>query len=339
MKNLVLTSGDGWLGRALVNEFTNEQNVGFGRYERLICGVLDSRNLHSTQYIEYVEIDLREKATLPQLFANAGDFDLVHNAGIIHPRKVSDFDEVNVHGTINILSAANDFQLDRATYISSNSPMGNNPTPDSKPHNNDPFNPYMGYGMSKMNAELAVQKFIALTNKHVVVLRPPWFYGPFQPQRQARFIRSVRSGRFPIIGDGLQVRSMINVRNLVHAIDVSLKANVASGNAYWVADIENYTIAQIVKETKQAALDNGLEVVDRDLRLPNLVANVSEKIDRSIQKHGRYIAEIHVAGELNKHIFGSISDAKLDLSFAPQISLRDGMREAIKWAINNGQEV
>ncbi len=48
-----------------------------------------------------------------------------------------------------------------------------------------------------------------------VVVRPPWFYGPFQPPRQTTFFTMIRKGRFPIIGDGEQRRSMVYVDNLV----------------------------------------------------------------------------------------------------------------------------
>jgi hypothetical protein len=34
--------------------------------------------------------------------------------------------------------------------------------------------------------------------RHIV--RPPWFYGPFQPPRQTTFFRMVRNGKFPVIG-------------------------------------------------------------------------------------------------------------------------------------------
>ena len=35
-----------------------------------------------------------------------------------------------------------------------------------------------------------------------IIVRPPWFYGPFQPPRQTTFFRMVRTGKFPVIGGG-----------------------------------------------------------------------------------------------------------------------------------------
>ena len=51
-----------------------------------------------------------------------------------------------------------------------------------------------------------------------VIVRPPWFYGPHQPPRQTTFFRMVRTGRFPVIGDGEQRRSMVYVDNLVDGV-------------------------------------------------------------------------------------------------------------------------
>ncbi len=52
----------------------------------------------------------------------------------------------------------------------------------------------------------------------VVIVRPPWFYGPHQPARQTTFFTLVRTGQFPVLGDGGQRRSMVFVDNLVQGI-------------------------------------------------------------------------------------------------------------------------
>ena len=51
-----------------------------------------------------------------------------------------------------------------------------------------------------------------------VVVRPPWFYGRHQPRRQTRFFTAIRTGRFPLVGDGSNRRSMVNTDNLVDGV-------------------------------------------------------------------------------------------------------------------------
>ena len=68
-----------------------------------------------------------------------------------------------------------------------------------------------------MLAELRLLDEVA-AGLDAVIVRPPWFYGPYQPARQTTFFRMVRTGRFPIVGDGRQRRSMVYVDNLVDGV-------------------------------------------------------------------------------------------------------------------------
>ena len=83
--------------------------------------------------------------------------------------------------------------------------------------NDEPYDPYLGYGRSKMLAELRLLDEVA-NGLDAVIVRPPWFYGPHQPARQTRFFTMVRKGRFPVVGDGRQRRSMVYVDDLVDGI-------------------------------------------------------------------------------------------------------------------------
>ena len=89
----------------------------------------------------------------------------------------------------------------------------------------------------------------------------------------------------------------------------------------------------------RAARAEGLEVVDKVLRLPNAAGVMAEKVDAALQKRGKYQQEIHVAGELNKNIACSIAGARRDLGYDPQISLVEGMRRSYRYGLENGQDV
>ena len=68
-----------------------------------------------------------------------------------------------------------------------------------------------------MLAELRLLDEVA-NGLDAVIVRPPWFYGPHQPARQTTFFTMVRKGRFPIVGDGRQRRSMVYVDDLVDGV-------------------------------------------------------------------------------------------------------------------------
>ena len=42
-----------------------------------------------------------------------------------------------------------------------------------------------------------------------MIIRPPWFYGPNQPNRQTKFYKMIRDGKVPIVGSGDNKRSMV----------------------------------------------------------------------------------------------------------------------------------
>ena len=60
-----------------------------------------------------------------------------------------------------------------------------------------PYHPYMNYGRSKMQMELAVKELRAGPASKRVIIRPPWFYGPGQPPRQTLFFTMIRTARRP----------------------------------------------------------------------------------------------------------------------------------------------
>ncbi len=75
---------------------------------------------------------------------------------MIHPARVDDFEEVNARGTANVMTAARAAGVRRVVHVSSNSPFGVNALPRDTFRNDEPYDPYLGYGRSKMRAELHV---------------------------------------------------------------------------------------------------------------------------------------------------------------------------------------
>ena len=72
----------------------------------------------------------------------------------------------------------------RFVHVSSNSPFGVNASPDEVFTEDSPYDPYLGYGLSKYEAEQLVQRAHDRGDVPTVMVRAPWFYGPYQPPRQ-----------------------------------------------------------------------------------------------------------------------------------------------------------
>jgi nucleoside-diphosphate-sugar epimerase len=258
---------------------------------------------------------------------------------VIHPRTIADFDRVNVQGTRALLSAASVAGARRFVYVSSSSAFGVNPHRDEVFRHDEPYRPYLGYGWSKMHAELAVREAGAAGGMETTVVRPPWFYGEWQPLRQTTFFTMCRKGRFPVMGDGGMRRSMVYTGNLVDGVIFAELHPKAAGNAYWVADERAYPVGEIVATVRRVMREEGYPVSRRQLHVPEIVGSLAAGADRFLQSRGRYHQEIHVLGEMNKTIACDISRTMADLGYRPKVALEEGMRRSIRWCRDRGIEL
>ncbi len=336
----VVTGAAGWLGQNLVRALAAQA----GR-ERIRCLVRDEREAVSLEVVdprvETVIGDVRDPVAIDALFEGVGPASVFHAAAVIHPAKaVREFFDVNVGGTQLVLDRARRVSAQRFVHISSNSPFGANATEHDRFDEDSPFNPYMGYGASKLEAEQLVQRTFERGDLATVILRPPWFYGPYQPERQTTFFASLRRGRFPLIAPGTQRRSMVFTGNLVQGALLAESASNAAGNAYWIADAEPYALETILLTVREALAAEGLPLSKRPpTTVPRAISVLAAKIDGALQKTGRYVQAVHVLGELKDTIACDISRARKELGYEPQVSLLEGMRASVRFCLERGWQI
>jgi nucleoside-diphosphate-sugar epimerase len=188
-----------------------------------------------------------------------------------------------------------------------------------------------------MLMEEAVREWQATGRLETVIVRPTWFYGPNQPQRQTTFFRMIRKGTAPIVGSGENLRSLTYIDNLCVALCLCEAVPGANGQAYWVADKRPYSMNEIV-DTVERLMETefGLPVAHKRLRLPSLAAEVAFCADAIIQRVGLYAQKIHVLSEMNKTIACSVDKACRELGYAPLIELEEGMRRSLRWCLDRG---
>lgn len=280
--------------------------------------------------LETITGDVTEADSLQPLFRDAAGATVFHCAGVVHPRRrIRELYDVNVAGTRQVLEAARRAGVKRFIHVSSNSPLGCNPSRDHLFDESSPYRPYMSYGRSKKLAEDAVNRARDL---ETVIIRPPWFYGVGQPPRQSLFFKMIRDGGAPIVGDGLNRRSMAYVDNICQGMLLAERSPRAIGETYWIADARPYTMNEII-DTVEHLLETefGQACAHKRLRLPWLAGEVATWADRSIQAMGLYNQKIHVLSEMNKTIACSIEKARRDLGYAPAVELEEGLRRSLAW--------
>ncbi len=333
----VVTGASGWLGRALLHRLLADRSR--RRVRLLARTTAEAHVLEALGSVEIVVGDIAKPDTIARLLHGTGrDVDVIHAAGVIHPTTTRQFFAINANGTRHVAEAALDHGVRRMVHVSSNSPFGTNPQPSDTFRAEEPYNPYYGYGRSKMQAELTVLDAVA-RGLDATIVRPPWFYGPFQPPRQTTFFRLVRAGKFPVVGDGEQRRSMVYVDNLVDGLIAAELTPCATGKGYWVADARAYTVNEIVATVGRALTDEGFSVKSPSTRLPAVAGRLAELGDRIVQGLGRYQQQLHVLGEMNHTIACDISVTRRELGYEPQIELYAGMRSSIRWCVEQGLQL
>ncbi|ERL46057.1 3-isopropylmalate--2-methylmalate dehydratase large subunit protein [Candidatus Micropelagos thuwalensis] len=343
---IILTGATGWLGSRLALALTRGIKelgaIGSGG-KQIKCLVKSGDNFDDLVDLgaDIIVGDITNLDDCRALLKDEEGCLLIHTAGIIHPKLfTSDFSRINVYGTKNLLNAAATFKASRFLVISSNSPIGCNPSPEHLFTERSPFNPYMKYGKSKQVMETFLQG--AINSKgypEISIIRPPWFYGPGQPPRQTDFFRMIRDGKFPLMGDGLNKRSMGFIDNLVLGILLAAYSKKAAGEIYWIADERPYTMLEIVETVKNVMRNEfKIEVKENNLHVPSFISDFARIADMLTQSAGLYNQKIHVLSEMNQTISCDISKAKSELGFQPICSIDEGMRRSIDWCLKNNQE-
>ncbi|AYG70616.1 NAD(P)-dependent oxidoreductase [Rhizobium sp. CCGE531] len=343
---VLLTGAAGWLGgRVAAALTTGVPEVGLlatGSFRvRALVPVGDDVSQLREQGLEIVTGDIRNMESVRKFVAGAEGAVLIHMAGVIHPRTVAQFEAINTQGTINLVTAAQKAGVRRAVVMSSNSPLGSNPHPDHRFTEESPYNPWGGYGRSKMMMEKAVRAEIAAGSPmQIVIVRAPWFYGPNQPPRQTLFFKMVKDGRFPIVGSGRNRRSMGYTDNLAQGVLLAAAHEQAAGEIFWLADETPYTMNEIIEIVAKVLRDDfGMTVKPNQFHLPTIVGDVARIVDVTLQHAGIYSQQIHALSEMNKTIACDITKARSVLGYTPKIALREGVRLSIDWCLKHGQSI
>jgi nucleoside-diphosphate-sugar epimerase len=346
MSLILITGAPGWAGSRLVRALFEglsddplfQKPRSPDRVRCLLMPGVDAAAIPHADRIETVRGDLRNLDAVKVFCRDTEGATLFHCAGVVHPTLfVRDFFEVNVQGTRNLLQCAENAGIRRVVVLSSNSPFGVNPHRSHRFDETSPYNPYMGYGRSKMLMEKAVHEIQVRGRMETVILRPTWFYGPGQPARQTTFFHMIKNGKAPIVGDGENLRSMVYVDNLCQAILLCEHHPAANGQAYWVADPRPYSMNEIV-DTVEKLMENefGLTVAHKRLRLPSLASEIAWLCDATFQRLGFYVQKIHVLSEMNKTIACLVEKAQKELGYKPIVELEEGMRCSLAWCMEQG---
>ena len=221
MKGLV-TGGGGFIGSNLVRLLLRE-GVEVRVLDDFSTG--NRKNLADLgASIDVIEGDLRDARAVER--AVKGVQTIFHLAALPSvARSVEDpytSNDVNVTGTLRLLLAARDHQVERFVFSSSSSVYGDTPVlPKREDMTPMPLSPY---ALQKLTGEHYCRLFLRLYGLRAYPLRYFNVYGPRQNPRSQYaaviplFVEAIRAGQSPVIyGDGGQTRDFTFVEDVARA--------------------------------------------------------------------------------------------------------------------------
>lgn len=139
----------------------------------------------------------------------------------VSPRSL--YDEVNVQGARNICTVAREKQVRCIVFTSSVAVYGFAPLGTDESGSINPFN---DYGRTKYEAEQVFHGWQeeAPDTRTLVIVRPTVVFGENNRGNVYNLLRQIASGRFVMIGDGLNRKSMAYVENVAAFLQQSLTA-------------------------------------------------------------------------------------------------------------------
>ena len=177
---------------------------------------------------------------------------VIHLAARVHVMQekssdpLAEFRKVNVEGTLRLAEDAAKAGVKRLVYVSSIKVNGE-ATFDRPFSESDEPNPQDPYGISKHEAEMALQKISAETGLEVVIVRPPLVYGPGVGGNFARMLGWIEKGIPLPLGSVRNRRSMIYVENLADALIHCATRPEAANETFLVSDAETVSTPELVR--------------------------------------------------------------------------------------------
>ena len=252
MPRTLVTGGAGFIGSHIV-----EALLARGDYVRVVDDLSSGKEENLSDVVDKIELitgDICDQAVLKSSLA---DIDLIfHQAAFVSvPMSIENpqlcFD-VNVNGTIQLLSAAREAGVKRVVIASSAAVYGDNQ--DFPLKEDTGLHPKSPYATAKLVGELYTSLYSDVLGLEVVALRYFNVYGPRQnPDSDYAavipiFIKAILNHQQPVIhGDGHQTRDFIHVEDVVTANLLAAEAphapgqviNICSGKETSILDLFN----------------------------------------------------------------------------------------------------
>lgn len=188
--------------------------------------------------------DVREQSQMDKELAGADCVVLLAAQHRDDVSPVSLYYDTNVGGMEVTLKAMEKNGIKRIIFFSSVAVYGLNKDNPNEEHPADPFN---HYGKSKWEAEQVLQEWYKNhPDWNINIIRPTVIFGERNRGNVYNLLKQIAGGKFLMVGDGKNKKSMAYVGNVVAFVKYLLE-NVATGyNVYNYIDKPDFTMNELV---------------------------------------------------------------------------------------------
>jgi len=312
-KKIAIVGGSGFLGSSLVRKL-NKTKEKFVVFDKVPSDETDS----------FIEIDVEDPYSLYQL----KDCNIIINLAAVHRddiKPISKYDDVNVQGAINICKAASNYGINKIIFTSSVAIYGFAPKNTGEDGEPNYFN---DYGRTKFLAEQVYKEWQSQNSdkRSLTIIRPTVIFGEGNRGNVYNLLKSINSGRFFMIGNGKNIKSIAYVENVSSCLMFFFDAKPGI-HIYNYIDKPDISMNKLISTVRNILFKKN----NVGLRLPvflGLIIGKAADVVAFLLKINLPVSSIRVKKFLATTQFNS---SIYNTNFKPDYSLQDGLEKTIKY--------
>ena len=312
--NIIIVGGSGFIGTRLSSRLSQSHKE-FQIIDKAPSGFFPEKVLNA---------DIRKPLSL----SFSAEPSAVINLAAEHRddvRPLSLYDEVNVEGARNICELARAKGIKKIIFTSSVAVYGFAPLGTNE---SGIINPFNDYGRTKWEAEQIYKKWQSEDpcNRTLVIVRPTVIFGERNRGNVFNLLRQIATGKFLMVGDGLNRKSMAYVENVAAFLEYALSFKPGI-HIYNYIDKPDFTMNQLVAHVNKLLGRSS----DIKIRLPYWIGLfVGKTFDAVAFLASRKfpISAIRV----KKFCANSVYESAIDQTgFVPPIGLMEAIEKTVKY--------
>lgn len=240
-----------------------------------------------------------------------------------------DYFMVNDIGTQNLLEIAAQKNINRFIFFSSVAVYGNQ---DGATEETSPA-PINSYGESKLAAERGVEHWVSQkSTRWAIIVRPTVVYGPNNRANIYRLMKQVSNGRFLMVGNGENIKSVAFIKNVVASTIYLMNTFEEPLAVYNLVDQPQIPVKDFVFLIGKCSNKSVLP-----LKIPPKMAIMGAYFIQNFNRLLNRKTTITVNRLLKFTSMSYFEGTKLrNMGYKQPYSTENGVLETIKWNIHNG---